>query len=285
MLASYYSAIALLLLNVRSRRKQTPVNENVPHGSPRPRLMASRVRNVLIGRKGRVWVKVETGLVRGLWLHLNLAREEKYWLGYHESEVQELLRKLIVPGTVAYDVGAHIGFFSMAMARLMGPEGQIFAFEPDPESAERIGEHVLRNNLQRGIRVLREAVWSYSCRMGIPFKRGNIKRDHGGISADGYSPPLADGECISVPSITLDSLVQEGYPIPDIVKIDVEGGECEVLKGGRELFSQAKTKLICEMHSREAVNWIIDWLKQKGYASQSLTPHDTLPRIIFARRG
>jgi hypothetical protein len=79
--------------------------------------------------------------------------------------------------------------------------------------------------------------------------------------------------------------VQEGYPIPDIVKIDVEGGECEVLKGGRELFSQAKTKLICEMHSREAVNWITDWLKQKGYASQSLTPDDILPRIIFARRG
>lgn len=245
------------------------------------------MRKVLIGRKGRVWVKVETGLARGLWLHLNLANEEKYWLGYHELEVQELLRKLTIPGTVAYDVGSHVGFFSMAMARLMGPEGQIFAFEPDPESAERIQEHVLRNNLQRGrgIRVLREAVWSYSCRTGIPFKRGNIKRDHGGISADGYSPPLADGECISVPSITFDSLMQEGYPTPDIVKIDVEGGECEVLKGGRELFSQAKPKLICEIHSREAVNWIIDWLKHKDYAFRSLTPDNTLPRIIFARRG
>ncbi len=247
--------------------------------------MAAGARNILIRRKGRVWVEVETGLAKGLWLHLNLLTEEKYWLGYHEWEVQEALRMLTNPGTIAYDIGSHIGFFSMAMAKRVGTTGQIFAFEPDPENAERIQEHALRNKFTTRMTLLREAVWSYSCPTGILFKRGNIKRDHGGISADACTPPLADGECISVPSVTLDALIQKGYPIPDVVKVDVEGGECEVLKGGRELFSRAKLKVICEIHTEDAMHWSSDWLRERGYALQWLTPDGILPRLVVATRA
>lgn len=284
MLAIYYSAVARALLKVRGRRMVTSGNINAPNSFSAKGRIASSVRKFLIGKKKRAWVKVETGLAKGLWLHLNLASEEKYWLGYHEWEVQKLLRTLTTSGMIAYDIGSHIGFFSVAMARLVGDAGKIFAFEPDPESAERIHEHALRNSLGTRITPLGEAVWSYSSATGILFKRGSIKRDHGGVSADACTPPLADGECISVPSVTLDSLVQKGYPVPNIVKVDVEGGECEVLKGGRELFSQAKIKLICEIHSSEAVNWISDWLKQRGYVFQWLTPDEILPRLIIAWR-
>jgi FkbM family methyltransferase len=283
--ALYYSAIARAMLAVRSRRKLAPVNKNIQRRSPTRRAIGAAVRNILIRRNGRVWVKVQTGLAKGLWLRLKLQSEQKYWLGYHETEVQEALRTLLVPGTVAFDIGAHLGFFSMAMAKLLGSRGKIFAFEPDPESAERIQEHALRNNLTPRITLQREAVWAYSCPTGIPFKRGSIKRDHGGVCADGNMPPLGDGECISVTSVTLDGLVQKGYPAPDVIKVDVEGGECEVLKGGRELLSTAKITLICEIHSNEAVSWIIGWLRERGYALQWLTPNGILPSLVVARRA
>ena len=238
------------------------------------------VAGVLIPDRSEVWVKVESGLAQGIHLRLNPTLEGNYWLGYHEAEVQEPLKRLCTPSCVVYDIGAYVGFFSLAIANSIGPGGKVFAFEPDRENCVRLREHAVRNNLLSQIHIVEAAVWSYTCG-GLPFKLGGIRKSYGGIAADGVAPVLADGDDVLVPSISLDAFIRQGYPPPNIVKIDVEGGECEVLKGGEELFSQSKPVLICEVHHQQAANWVTHWLVAKGYTGQWHIPKDLFPRLVI----
>ncbi len=231
------------------------------------------------------WVRVESGLAQGLWLRLRLTSEGSYWLGYHEAAVQELLRRLCRPGLVFYDVGAHLGFFSFCVVNLIGPTTKVFAFEADPEHQHRMNEMVLRNRLDNQIKIIRSAVWSDSPSGGVPFRRGRNRNPYGGVCATDVSPVLADGETLTVAVTTLDDFVRQGHAAPDIVKIDVEGGECEVLKGAEGIFLRSRPILVCEVHHRRAWRWISDWLANKRYAGEWRIPEQLFPRMLVARPG
>ena len=228
------------------------------------------------------WVKVERGLAHGIWLNLKLAGEGGYWLGQHEVAVQGLLEKLCKPRFVFYDIGAHLGFLSFGAANCVGPKGKVFAFEPDPENCVRLKEMVLRNHLQSRVEVVQAAAWSYTSSSGVPFRRGSSKA-HGGVLADGITPVLADGEVELVSAISLDDFLRNGNPGADVVKIDVEGGECEVLKGAEKLFSRSKPALICEVHHEKAAGWIAEWLLPKGYVAEWRIPKEHYPRLLLAQ--
>ncbi len=248
------------------------------------RTVSARVRHLEIRTMARQWVQVEKGLAGGLWLYLSPMDEEKYRLGHHEPRLQEAFQKFALPGRVVYDVGAHIGFFSLAAARLVGPQGKVLAFEPDPDNVDRLMQHAARNNLKGRLQIIPAAVWSCTSSGGIPFRRGQTRRSHGGISNGENIPPLADGEMMAVPALSLDDLVQTGHPIPDVIKVDVEGGEREVLKGGEQLFSKSSPVLLCEIHEEKSVRWICDWLAQRAYAVEWLTTQSALPCVLLAKR-
>lgn len=229
------------------------------------------------------WVRVETGLAQGLWLRLNLSVEGNYWLGNYEVGVQNLLGELCVPGSVFYDVGASLGFFSLAVANVVGPRGKVVAFEPEPENCERLREMAVRNNLQARIVTVEMAVWSRTAQEGVPFRRGGRQATYGGVSSDGVTPVLAEGEMLRVAAVSLDDFLHQGNPPPDVLKVDVEGGECQVLKGGEELFSSVRPALICEVHRAEAARWIACWLPAKGYVARWQVPEELYPRLLFAQ--
>jgi FkbM family methyltransferase len=231
------------------------------------------------------WVQVESGLARGVWLHLKLKDEAGYWFGNYDARMQNLLKKFCLPGSVFYDIGSNLGFFSLAVAQATRPNGKVIGFEPEPENCVRFKEMVIRNDLQDRVELVEAAVWSYTSTAGVLFKRGVRPRAHGGILADGVSPVLAEGETVMVPSVSLDDFMRKGGPVPDVVKIDVEGGECEVLKGAAELFSRAKPILICEVHREEAAQWIAGWLARTGYSVEWHVPVEFYPRLVVAQAG
>lgn len=270
----YYTSLARLKLALRSDRLADA--RNFLRKFPPARWAAK----ALIADQDEVWVKVESGLAEGLYLRLNPTLEGNYWLGYHEPELQENLRNLCRRGCVAYDVGAYLGFFSLAIARLAGPAGRVLAFEPDHGNCERIQEHANRNHLSGSIQVVEAAVWSYSS-PSLPFRSGGIRKSYGGLAADGVVPVLADGDTLAVRSVSLDEFAAQGNPLPDIVKIDVEGGECEVLKGAEKVLSQSRPVLCCEVHRAESAAWISQWLAARGYAAQWHIPDGLFPRLLI----
>ena len=271
----YYSSLARLKLALRSDAL-SGVRRFLRRFPP-----ARWTARALISDQNQAWVEVERGLAQGLWLRLNPTLEADYWLGDHEPLVQAELRKRCRPGAVVFDVGANVGFFSLAIARLVGPGGRVIAFEPLPANIARLKEHATRNALVARIELVETALWSSSA-PDAPFQVGRLRQTRGGLVSNGVAPVLADGETVRVPAVSLDDFVEQGHPPPDLIKIDVEGGECEVLKGGERLFTRARPALIVEVHHAAAAEWIAEWLKAKGYSAKWHVPVEGFPRLVVA---
>jgi FkbM family methyltransferase len=213
----------------------------------------------------------------GLWLRIDPHYELDYLRGRHEPLIQGVLRKQLARGATFYDVGAHIGFLSLLAAKLVGEEGAVFSFEPDPENAERIREHALQNALNQ-VSVVQAAAWSQS---GIlPFERCSefSSRNTGGVAVT-RSGSLQ--QTIIVEALTLDEFAERHRP-PALIKIDVEGGEAEVLKGATRLLTHVRPVLSCEIHNERAQTLIEQQLEQVDYSSRWLTPRSGFPCHVLA---
>lgn len=243
-----------------------------------------RLHNAIQGRclpEKQVWVRVRAGLSCGMWMRLLLPREARYWRGEHEPEVQNAISEVVRPGTVVYDIGAYLGVVALGAARLVGESGRIVAFDGDPENVTRLRENGLRNHIGERIEVVQAAVWSYTAKDGIPFRRGE-KRTHGGVEAGGFHPVLAGTELINVPAISLDDFITAGGPAPQLIKIDVEGGEYEVLRGGARLFANQRPLIIAEVHDQRIAEQICSWLQEYHYRAEWNIPKEQFPRGMFA---
>jgi FkbM family methyltransferase len=230
----------------------------------------------------QLWVQVQTGLSQGMWMHLRLPTEESYWRGTHEPDVQNAISVALRPGIVIYDIGAHLGSIALGTARLVGDLGRVVAFEGDPENVLRLRDNSSRNGLEDRLQVVHAAVWSCTRTDGISFRRGRTVRSQGGVEANGNCPVLGSGEVVNVPAVTLDDFVAAGGPLPQLVKIDVEGGEYQVLRGGSSLFASQRPLIIAEVHHLQAAEQISAWLDEYRYCSQWNSPPEGFPRRLFA---
>jgi FkbM family methyltransferase len=232
--------------------------------------------------KAKTWVQIQSGFSKGLWMQVYLPGEVSLWHGEHEPEVQNAIAVFVRPGAVFYDVGAQVGTMTLGTARLVGESGRVIAFDGDPENVERLLVNSEKNEFQARIRVVHGAVWSRTASDGIPFRRGAATSSHGGVEADGNYPVLGNGEIIRVPAITLDDFIAAGAPSPQLIKIDVEGGEYEVLQGADRLFTVQRPFIIVEVHRQKAADRISAWLDEYKYCSHWKIPKETFPRRLFA---
>src|SRR5258705_6161263 len=185
-------------------------------------------------------LRVRSGPGRGLLFELNPRWEIPTWDGSYELEVQRALQERLKPGSVLYDVGSNIGFYSLLAAR---QGAQVFAFEPDIQIAGSLERHARLNSLGSKIEVIRAAVFSTSG--FVALEPADTARGHG--NAHIGSKIQHSNPTVEVPCITLDDFVQK-HSVPDTIKIDVEGAESDVLKGAECLFRRSRPHLICEVH-------------------------------------
>jgi FkbM family methyltransferase len=230
----------------------------------------------------QAWVRVQSGLSKGMWIEISIPGEGFLWRGEHEPEVQNAISAVLRPGAVFYDVGAHVGAMALGAANMVGESGRVVAFDPEPENAQRLHHNAARNGFEGRLRVVYAAVWSHSTQNGISFRRGATVRSQGGIEVEGNRPVLASGEIINVPAITLDDFIATGEPPPQLIKIDVEGGEYEVLRGGARLFAPQRPRIIVEVHHRQAADQITAWLREYQYEARWDIPKEDFPRRLFA---
>lgn len=180
-------------------------------------------------------------------------------LGTSEPHVQELLRELLGPGDVFYDIGANVGFLTVLGARRVGPAGRVYAFEPVPENVEAI-HHNVRMSQWQHVEVLAAAAGARPGRAtmalgGEPFWSR--------LTAFG-TPPGSRGT-ITVRCLAVDDLVEQGrIAPPHVVKIDVEGAEVDVLRGMARTLRTARPVVVCEVH--DDADHLRAFLAAAGYA-------------------
>ncbi len=233
----------------------------------RQRLLPSRV----------AWKKVPSGLAAGLWLRVQTSRERNWWRGTHEPHVQAQLREWLTAEAIFFDIGAHFGFFALPAAR---EAAHVIAFEPDPENVQRLRLHCDRNSLSTNFQIVAAAAWQ-SDKAQLPFRRGKIT-SRGGISTSDCRPVLADGETIHVEAISIDSFIARGGPAPSIIKIDVEGGEWQVVLGAVKTIDRCHPKLLIEIHAPDLERRISEFLRHHGYCARWVVPPELYPRQCFA---
>jgi FkbM family methyltransferase len=163
--------------------------------------------------------------------------------GNLELSVQEALVRHLEPGAVMYDIGANLGFFSLVAARLLGPDGRVYAFEPAPDNAAAITRNAGLNQLEN-IDVIPRAV---SSRAGTA--RLQVVDDQSWSRLEEFGEHPDTERVLEVPTVTIDALVQSGeLPPPALVKIDVEGAELAVLEGMAATIERHRPAIVCELH-------------------------------------
>lgn len=158
-----------------------------------------------------------------------------YSLGTTEPHEQQALAEHLPAGGVLYDLGANIGFFSTLAARLVGPQGHVYAFEPSADSAARARENAERNHFAN-VTVIPAAVSDHTGRMLLD------------TSSDTAKHRLDPHGTVEVDVVSLDDWATTKRP-PDVVMIDIEGAELDALRGMRNLLAEHKPVILCEVHS------------------------------------
>ena len=159
-----------------------------------------------------------------------------------EPDVWRHLMARLAPGDVFVDVGAHVGLYTIAAARRVGPAGAVHAFEADPDTVRSLVAHTSINGVDGIVRVHPGAVGDHAGTIGFDAR-------HDSESAVAPSSCASDDARSEVALTTLDEAL-EGIAV-SAMKIDVEGYECHVLRGARNLLvdeQRAPRAVYIEMH-------------------------------------
>lgn len=230
--------------------------------------------------KGYSVVVIASGGLQGMSMLLDMQTEKDFWLGTYEPEMQAALEELVKPGMVVYDVGANIGYVTLLLAKAVGENGKVFAFEALPENAQRLSRNIELNNLFSRVSIQK---------MAVTASAGDVKflvHASGGMGkaagSAGRDEKYVDE--ITVSGISLDEFVFEWQnPLPQVVKMDIEGGEVMALPGMQRLLKEARPIMLMELHGQESARVAWDVLTASGYSLHEMKPgypailsHDTL---------
>jgi FkbM family methyltransferase len=181
------------------------------------------------------------GPLKGFRMRVDWQLHRSFAYGTWEPEVVKAVQAHVAEGMAVLDIGAQTGFYALLLAKLVGPTGQVVAFEPLPANLRVLKENVRINGVQN-VRLRNQAVARLSAEMYFEFP--NFERSLVG-------GPLLEGEServFPVQGISLDDYFQEGGRPVQFVKMDIEGAEVDVLKGARRFLDGWHPCMIVELH-------------------------------------
>ena len=166
-----------------------------------------------------------------------------------------LLLPLLEPGGCVLDVGANIGTSAVAFARAVGPTGKVFAFEPQPAVYNVLCANLALN----GLRNVTPYPYAVGRQQGVAYlppvdyaEPGN----YGAVSLAGGETPEEVG------IVPLDGL---GFPPVTLLKVDVEGGENDVVQGALGLIDRERPLFYVEFNDSPANRMMLAALMGQGY--------------------
>lgn len=204
--------------------------------------MNARIKGWIFGRSPRPR-RIRVGLLRGWRFVVDPLEKSQRLVGLDEKEIAPPIRAAAARSRTAVDVGAHDGWYATFFASRPNIS-RVIACDRNPRVMERLLENVRLNGLAGKVDVHVTSVG----RPGAPGFR------------------------------SLDDLLTSEAP-PFVIKVDVDGGEADVLASGATVLREQDCSLIVETHSLELERTCIDYLRGLGYHS-TVIPNGWYRRFI-----
>lgn len=236
-------------------------------------------------RKGTVQTVTRGGIAWSLDINegIDLA---VYIFGCFEPATSRALEALATPGVVVIDIGANIGSHTLPLARRVGNKGRVFAFEPTRFAHAKLKRNLDLNPLlasrvtleqifltDRSAASLPEAVYS-----SWPLNQSNNRHEkHGGVAKDtsGATAIMLD-----------DYIVAQAIEHVHLIKLDVDGHECQVLRGANNILKTHRPVIVMELapyalrEAGESLEELIGILNKAGYSLYAETSQAILPMDV-----
>jgi FkbM family methyltransferase len=155
--------------------------------------------------------------------------------GAFEPTQTNYFLKHIYANDVFFDVGAHVGYYSLLASKLVGDQGKVIAFEPSKENYQLLEKNIEVNNL-RNIKIIKKAVSD---------KTGKTKFYLNTTSSGDNSLIKTKGTVqVQINTITLDEFIAKSKLSPNVIKVDVESAEDKVIAGMLSILDSRKLRLM-----------------------------------------
>lgn len=258
-----------------------------------PKSVARAIKRRLELRRPSVgWATVQAGPLAGVQMLLPSGGRES---GRPMAEgtfdrflYNALLERVSPRGLTVWDIGAHFGYHSFCFAKL---GAQVLAFEPNATNVSQFRLNLERNPALAGrIRLLELAVSDTDGRTTF-LESNDLRGQSSGSHLETALPPLdkklyAGFESKSVPTSRMDTLISETKERPpDVIKVDVEGAELLVLKGGSNFLPARKPILLMEIHHIRLMFQIGQLLASWGYETRLLEEPESSASRCFIMAG
>lgn len=204
-----------------------------------------------------------------IWLHVDSEIERTLRVGASKKEPETVAWLESIPsGSILYDIGSNVGSYAL-LASSLGLT--VYAFEPAPFNFHRLTENIEANGLQDRVTPVQMALSDDFGTCGFDWS----SEEPG--AASHTQIPKGD-----IPTVRLDSLT----PVPDYVKIDVDGHELQVIQGGKDIWPRVRAVQV------EIDDSLPDWRQiiyllctEAGFKIQKWSRHGTtrISNVLFGR--
>lgn len=227
--------------------------------------------------------------------------------GTYEEGFTRYVARTLRPGDVAFDVGANVGLFTLLMGTVVGPSGHVVAYEAAPANLALLRDTIAMNYQAGWVDVVPKA--AAAAHGSLPFFLSTRFRGNGSLLAhdDAYRAAFAvdDEERADVPAEPLDVHLGR-FPRISLVKIDVEGGEEQVLAGMSGLLASGTVDRVCfellrdrmgddyaalgeRLRGLVAAGWRTAYVSDEGTVEpiglDALLAHGNWPHALLERPG
>lgn len=195
---------------------------------PCPMDVRRKVKRVVLPR-GRKVRRLPAGIGRGLRMDIGFHDgQTQMWAGLYEAQLNRHLRAIARPGYRSFDLGGADGYDALVLVKLTG--GEVVTVESEAPSVEGLRRNVAANP-------------------GLP----PITVVHGFVAA-------SDGDG----TVSIDGLADAHF-MPDLVKLDIEGGEVDALRGAKRVLAERRPALLLEVHGYDLEWECLAILRDAGY--------------------
>lgn len=165
--------------------------------------------------------------------------------GSHEQFETDLIRRELRHGMTFIDIGANVGYFSLAASREVGSRGKVYAFEPEPANYELLCKNIALNEASN-IKALQKAVSNSTGKATLYTDASNF----GAHTLSGGNIQTKKSGEVTVDSVTLDEFISEQRTTVQFIKIDAQGAEGMIFEKGERALAQESLKILMEFWPR-----------------------------------